>query len=329
MSDSRSSTTVNIAAGCSTHALPAPPRPASADRPSRSPRGRLLCGIGLTPSRVQIRPPTKPRQAPLARRRRRSSNATSRPYALPFFTGPSSRRRCAVVGNVTPQVSSIASTCRPAQAAPVWRLQPGDDLRRGLPSRWQRTASAPQFAGAVAAQPTQADRLAARPSLRGSQPPLYRGADHRMSPSDQSMAASCLSQLPRQTQAHPPRVAPITFRFPDYFQVCPSMFKTVLLARSARIGKVRMWASRGRRMTTGTSPPVRPSRTWGRTKPVARDPDHPTVPALRRSCCRPGRSDRHDNPPTTLRLSKSDDSALHVGPKQRPLLTQRVNLKPV
>ena len=40
-----------------------------------------------------------------------------------FFTGPRPRRRCAVVGNFTSQVSSIASTCSPAQAAPVCVLQ--------------------------------------------------------------------------------------------------------------------------------------------------------------------------------------------------------------
>jgi len=49
---------------------------------------------------------------------------TSTPCALPFLTGPRPRRRCAVVGNFTSEVSSIASTCRPAQAAPVSALQP-------------------------------------------------------------------------------------------------------------------------------------------------------------------------------------------------------------
>jgi hypothetical protein len=77
---------------------------------SRSASGRWLCGTGFIPSRLHASPPTGPRQYPLVASTA-SIACTNTPQALPFFTGPSPRRRCAVVGNFTSLQSSISRTC--------------------------------------------------------------------------------------------------------------------------------------------------------------------------------------------------------------------------
>jgi hypothetical protein len=176
MSDSRSSTTVTIAAGCSTRFACSAVSSQRID--SRSSSGRWLGGIGLTPSRVQICPPTSPRQAPLLASSA-SIECTSNPYARPFFTGPSPRRRCAVVGNFTSQVSSTPNTCRPAHAAPVWPLQPSMifavvtcGLAKNRPTRSSPARLPPNRLRHTVLSATIASTIAA---------PFYRGADLRMS----------------------------------------------------------------------------------------------------------------------------------------------------
>ena len=121
MSASRSATTVTCAADCSTCFACRAVSTQCTD--SRSASGRRRCGIGFSPVRLHTSPPTRPRHDPLA-----ASTAsiawTSTPWMLPCPIGPRPRRRCAVVGNFTSVLSWIASTCRPAQAAPVSVLHP-------------------------------------------------------------------------------------------------------------------------------------------------------------------------------------------------------------
>jgi hypothetical protein len=73
---------------------------------------------------------------------------------------------------------SIASTCRPAQAAPVWVLQPSTifaavtlGLAKNRPARSSPLRWPPSRRRHTVLRMTICSRIA---------PPLYRGADHRM-----------------------------------------------------------------------------------------------------------------------------------------------------
>src|SRR5208282_4404698 len=176
MSASRSATTVIIAADASTGLACCAVSTQRID--SRSASGRWRCGVGFTPSRLQTSPPTRPRHDPLA-----ASTAimacTSTPYALPFLTGPRPRRRCAVVGNFTSHLSCIARTCRPAHAAPVRSDQPATSfaavtavLAKNRPARSSPRRLPPSRRKHTVLRETICSRIA---------PPLYRGADRRMS----------------------------------------------------------------------------------------------------------------------------------------------------
>ena len=105
---------------------------------------------------------------------------TSTPYALPFPTGPRPRRRCAVVGNFTSEVSWIARTCRPAQASPVRSDQPSISLatvtfglEKNRPARSSPPRLPPRRRKHTVLRTAICSRIAA---------PLYRGVDLRMSP---------------------------------------------------------------------------------------------------------------------------------------------------
>ena len=175
MSASRSSTTVTIAADISTCFARCA---VSTQRiNSRSSSGRLRCGVGFTPARVQTSPPTSPRQALVA-----ASTAiiacTSTPYALPFPTGPRPRRRCAVVGTATSLVSCTARTCRPATARLVRSDHPSISfaavtfgLAKNRPARNSPPRSPPSRRKHTVLHATIRSRIA---------PPFYRGADPRM-----------------------------------------------------------------------------------------------------------------------------------------------------
>jgi len=97
---------------------------------SRSASGRLRCGVGFTPARVQTSPPTRPRQARVAASTAcpcegggRSSHAPARRthYLSLLARGrgdaaPPPSQGQAVVGTATSLVSCTARTCRPATA---------------------------------------------------------------------------------------------------------------------------------------------------------------------------------------------------------------------
>ena len=130
---------------------------------------------------------------------------------LPFFTGPRPRRRCAVVGNFTSVVSWIASTCRPAIAAPVSLLQPSTIFAAvtfGLAKNRPACSSPPRLTpsrptGHVRGQaPTY--RLARDHPFEDRPPPLSRRRSPN-DPSDHSISAPVL-RLPGQTESYPRRV---------------------------------------------------------------------------------------------------------------------------
>ena len=96
-----------------------------------------------------------------------------------FFTGPKPRRRCPVVGNFTSQVSSIASTCSPAQAAPVCVLLEAmifAVVTFLLPKNQPAPSSPPR------SPPSRLRHTVLRASICSrTAPPFYRGAHPRMS----------------------------------------------------------------------------------------------------------------------------------------------------
>src|SRR5439155_24781857 len=113
---SRSATIVTVAAPPSTH-LPAL-AVSIQRRDSFWSSGRFRCGTPTRPQRVHTAPATKPKLASLA-----ASTATmacsSAPRPTPLPISPRPRVRALVVRKLISLVSWIASTCRPATAAPV------------------------------------------------------------------------------------------------------------------------------------------------------------------------------------------------------------------
>jgi hypothetical protein len=231
MSDSRSSTIVTprlrrgrLSPPAATPASPAPRHPASAlirappadacDAGSGSPRGGSRSG----------RPPGRGRRR--WQRRRRSSNA------------PAGRTNCPrpSQGQALLHRAETAAALRrgrelhfagivnrqhmqPSAGGTGLRAPGGDDLCRGYLLIAEEPAGS-EFTAAVATQPFEAYRFA-REHLFEDHAPLWSQRASPNVPSDMSMAApGC--PLPRYTEADPPRVGQITFRFPDYLCACPS-----------------------------------------------------------------------------------------------------------
>ena len=189
MSDSRSSTTVTIAAGCSTCFACAA---ASSQRiNSRSSSGRSRCGIGLTPARVQICPPTRPRQAPLLgidRDHRMHQQAVGVAFLHRAEAAAALRRgrELHLAGVIDRQARAARRRRRRSaslQEAMIFAV---------VTFSLAKNRPAPQLTVAVAAQPFEANRFA-RDHLFEDRAPLYRRRRSPNVPSDQSMAAPVLS----------------------------------------------------------------------------------------------------------------------------------------
>src|SRR5271166_3891462 len=198
MSASRSATTVTIVADFNTCFACCAVSTQRTD--SRSASGRCPCDTGFTPTRLQTSPPTRPRHDP-AIASTATIACTSTPYALPFLTGPRPRRRCAVVGNFTSDVSWIASTCRPAQAAPVRSAQPATScaavtfrLAKNRPARNSPLRLPPSRRKHTVLRATICSRIA---------PPFYRGADLRTSQATipWRLLCSVSRRIPNRTRA--------------------------------------------------------------------------------------------------------------------------------
>src|SRR5208282_5496282 len=118
---------------------------------------------------------------------------------LPFFTRPKPRRRCAVVGNFTSDVSWMASTCRPAAAGPVDRPQSSTilsavtfSLAKNRPKRNSPPRSPPRRRRQTVLRRVMRSRMLA-PTLSSRTSPN--------DPSDQSIAVGVL-RLPKSTESY-------------------------------------------------------------------------------------------------------------------------------
>jgi hypothetical protein len=142
---------------------------------------RFWCAILIRPRRVQIRPPTRPRQPPvLASSANMACNNRPRPLPLPI--SPSPRRRFGIVRKLNSLVSWMASTCRPLTAAAVRSLQPS--IRRLIVTLgFAKNRPKPTCCDRRPRASRRRHVLARTTMRRSSVAPFYRGADLQNGPS--------------------------------------------------------------------------------------------------------------------------------------------------